>query len=291
MAALASRVVVKPQCAARPSARPAAAAKPRGPLPCRAIEMDGDTLTLGLAALAGVGFGIGLPVLFTRAEKRDRERIEELRELNRATLKATGETLSEVRGSAHSACRRLERRAAWAPSVLLRRRHALGRLSACRARWRACLAAPHVSGAHARAATAGGADGSAPEPLPGPPVRDPLRRARTPGCCAAALAALCAVLASRTRLTHARRAFVLAASSSTTTRALVRGCVVARALRAWSNKPARLKNATSQSWRNPWRRTGQRRAHTCGDERTCHHDGCANCIERSAMSRAVPLNA
>ena len=99
MAAIASRVVVKATCAPRPSVRPAAAAKPRGPRALRAVELDGDTITLGLAALAGVGFGIGLPVLFTVAEKRDRERIEEIRELNRATLKATGATLSEARPS------------------------------------------------------------------------------------------------------------------------------------------------------------------------------------------------
>lgn len=41
--------------------------------------------------------GIGAPILFSLAEKRDKERIEEIREINRATLKATGATLSEVR--------------------------------------------------------------------------------------------------------------------------------------------------------------------------------------------------
>jgi len=96
-AAVGSRVVAKAKCAARPSARAAPAAKPRGPAALRAVELDSDTITLGLAALAGVGVGIGFPVLFTLAEKRDRERIEEIRELNRATLKATGATLSEVR--------------------------------------------------------------------------------------------------------------------------------------------------------------------------------------------------
>lgn len=65
--------------------------------PAAAIEMDSDTITLALAAVAGVGAGIGVPVLFTLSEKRDKERIEEIRELNRATLKATGETLSEAR--------------------------------------------------------------------------------------------------------------------------------------------------------------------------------------------------
>lgn len=64
---------------------------------CPAAELDSETITLGLAAVAGIGAGIGVPVLFTMAEKRDKERIDEIRELNRATLKATGETLSEAR--------------------------------------------------------------------------------------------------------------------------------------------------------------------------------------------------
>ena len=65
--------------------------------PAAALEIDEDTITLTVAAVAGLGFGIGIPVLFSRAEARDKERIEEIRELNRATLKATGETLSEAR--------------------------------------------------------------------------------------------------------------------------------------------------------------------------------------------------
>ena len=52
---------------------------------------------LVLAAVAGMSVGIGAPILFSLAEKRDKERIEEIREINRATLKATGATLSEVR--------------------------------------------------------------------------------------------------------------------------------------------------------------------------------------------------
>ena len=115
MSAAASRAVVKASCVPRPSVRPAAAAKPRGPRALRAVELDGDTITLGLAALAGVGFGIGLPVLFTVAEKRDRERIEEIRELNRATLKATGTTLSEVRPHAarRASLARVARKDTW----------------------------------------------------------------------------------------------------------------------------------------------------------------------------------
>lgn len=64
-----------------------------------AFEMDEETVTLAVAAVAGIGAGIGIPVFFTLTEKRDKERIEEIRELNRATLKATGETLSEARPS------------------------------------------------------------------------------------------------------------------------------------------------------------------------------------------------
>eukprot|EP00217_Crustomastix_stigmatica_P011794 CAMPEP_0183793568 /NCGR_PEP_ID=MMETSP0803_2-20130417/3298_1 /TAXON_ID=195967 /ORGANISM="Crustomastix stigmata, Strain CCMP3273" /LENGTH=120 /DNA_ID=CAMNT_0026037951 /DNA_START=24 /DNA_END=386 /DNA_ORIENTATION=- len=60
-----------------------------------ALELDSDTVFLGIAAVLGVGAGVGLPVLFAASENRDRQRVEEIRELNRATLKATGETLSE----------------------------------------------------------------------------------------------------------------------------------------------------------------------------------------------------
>ena len=133
MAALASRTVVKATCAPRPSVRPAAAAKPRGPRALCAVELDGDTITLGLAALAGVGFGIGLPVLFTVAEKRDRERIEEIRELNRATLKATGATLSEARPS---------RRATRQPSVHRTPAHVASSRARAAANARAARTAP-----------------------------------------------------------------------------------------------------------------------------------------------------
>lgn len=61
------------------------------------MELDSDTVTLVLAAAAGIGLGIGVPVLFAASEKRDKDRIAAIRELNRATLKATGETLSEAR--------------------------------------------------------------------------------------------------------------------------------------------------------------------------------------------------
>ena len=47
------------------------------------------------AAVLGIGAGLGIPIFFVTQETRDKERIEEIRELNRATLKATGEQMSE----------------------------------------------------------------------------------------------------------------------------------------------------------------------------------------------------
>lgn len=63
----------------------------------RAVEFDSDTVVAVAAAVAGGVFGIGVPVLFTMSERRDKARIEAIRERNRATLKATGETMSEAR--------------------------------------------------------------------------------------------------------------------------------------------------------------------------------------------------
>jgi hypothetical protein len=62
-----------------------------------AVEFDSDTVTAVIAVVAGLGAGIGVPVAFTLSEQRDKQRIEAIREMNRATLKATGETLSEAR--------------------------------------------------------------------------------------------------------------------------------------------------------------------------------------------------
>jgi hypothetical protein len=59
-----------------------------------ALEMDSETITAGLAAVAGLGAGLGIPIFFVWQERRDKERLEEIRELNRATLKATGEQMS-----------------------------------------------------------------------------------------------------------------------------------------------------------------------------------------------------
>ncbi len=45
--------------------------------------------------MLGIAAGLGIPIFFVTQEQRDKERIEEIRELNRATLKATGEQMSE----------------------------------------------------------------------------------------------------------------------------------------------------------------------------------------------------
>lgn len=60
-----------------------------------ALEMDSDTILLVVAGVAGIGAGIGIPAFFMFTETRDKERVAEIREMNRATLKATGETMSE----------------------------------------------------------------------------------------------------------------------------------------------------------------------------------------------------
>jgi hypothetical protein len=59
-----------------------------------AMDLDEETITAGVAALLGLGAGLGIPIFFVWQENRDKERLEEIRELNRATLKATGEQMS-----------------------------------------------------------------------------------------------------------------------------------------------------------------------------------------------------
>lgn len=59
-----------------------------------ALDLDEETITAGVAALLGLGAGLGIPIFFVWQENRDKERLEEIRELNRATLKATGEQMS-----------------------------------------------------------------------------------------------------------------------------------------------------------------------------------------------------
>ena len=56
---------------------------------------DAETVVAVLAACMGVAAGLAIPIFFANQEKRDKERLEEIRELNRATLRATGEQMSE----------------------------------------------------------------------------------------------------------------------------------------------------------------------------------------------------
>ena len=56
-------------------------------------EIDGTTVGAVLSGVAGVACGLGIPIFFAKMEARDKERLEEIRETNRANLKATGETL------------------------------------------------------------------------------------------------------------------------------------------------------------------------------------------------------
>ena len=75
-----------------------------------ALELDGETLTAAAAAVLGLGAGLGIPIFFVQQEKRDKERLEEIRELNRATLKATGEQMTPEEIQELLASRYLDRR-------------------------------------------------------------------------------------------------------------------------------------------------------------------------------------
>ena len=59
-----------------------------------ALDLNEETVTAIGAAVLGLGAGLGIPIFFVWQERRDKERLEEIRELNRATLKATGEQMS-----------------------------------------------------------------------------------------------------------------------------------------------------------------------------------------------------
>ena len=48
------------------------------------------------AALIGVAVGIGIPVFLIGRDRVDDERIQEIRDLNKATFEATGEYLTRV---------------------------------------------------------------------------------------------------------------------------------------------------------------------------------------------------
>ena len=78
----------------RPGAARAATLRARGAVEIAQTALDAETVTAGLAAVAGLGAGLGIPIFFVWQEQRDKERLEEIRELNRATLKATGEQMS-----------------------------------------------------------------------------------------------------------------------------------------------------------------------------------------------------
>jgi hypothetical protein len=78
----------------RPGAARAATLRVRGAVEIAQTALDAETVTAGLAAVAGLGAGLGIPIFFVWQERRDKERLEEIRELNRATLKATGEQMS-----------------------------------------------------------------------------------------------------------------------------------------------------------------------------------------------------
>ena len=104
MAALARQTSVMPRAAAAP--RRAAAKAPTGsPLASRvpshpavalrprrgagavcgmaatevaqvALELNSETITIVLSAIAGIGAGLGIPIFFVMQEKRDKERLE-----------------------------------------------------------------------------------------------------------------------------------------------------------------------------------------------------------------------
>lgn len=62
-----------------------------------AVEIDWsdpDVQTGALGAFLGLALGIGTPIFYISRDRRDDERLEELRALNRATKQETGEYLS-----------------------------------------------------------------------------------------------------------------------------------------------------------------------------------------------------
>ncbi|KAI8472708.1 MAG: hypothetical protein J3K34DRAFT_413371 [Monoraphidium minutum] len=66
--------------------------------PCRAIELDfsdPDTQLSVAGVVLGLVMGIGAPLWYVNRTERDEERLEELRALNRANYKETGEYMSD----------------------------------------------------------------------------------------------------------------------------------------------------------------------------------------------------
>lgn len=69
--------------------------------PRRAINLDlsdPDTLVAVGGALLGVALGVGVPAFYISRDRRDEQRLEELRELNRNTKLQTGEYMTKVDG-------------------------------------------------------------------------------------------------------------------------------------------------------------------------------------------------
>ncbi len=61
------------------------------------IDWSDPDVQIGvLGGVLGLGLGIGAPIFYSLRDDRDEERLEELRALNRATFKETGEYLTEV---------------------------------------------------------------------------------------------------------------------------------------------------------------------------------------------------
>jgi hypothetical protein len=68
----------------------------------RAIELDfsdPDTQLSMAGLVLGLVFGLGAPAWYINRTERDEERLEELRAINRATFKETGEYMSDVSSS------------------------------------------------------------------------------------------------------------------------------------------------------------------------------------------------
>ena len=109
-----------PMCG-RPGRRQAAGGRASRGAPARAgLDFsDPDTVTGVVGAVLGLAVGIGVPVFYISRDNADEARLEELRELNRETFKATGEYLTEVgglaqtQGSKQCSGRPLPRRQLW----------------------------------------------------------------------------------------------------------------------------------------------------------------------------------
>mmetsp|Transcript_4327 Transcript_4327/g.15538 ORF Transcript_4327/g.15538 Transcript_4327/m.15538 type:complete len:117 (+) Transcript_4327:48-398(+) len=103
--------IQSPALAVAPQKRPTSTLRaPMSAHPRRSAVKAGLPIEGVLAAVAGVAFGIGIPMIFEAAEKRDAVRLEDVRELNRETLRTTGETLSDEELDELRPARYLDRR-------------------------------------------------------------------------------------------------------------------------------------------------------------------------------------